>query len=218
MAGELLQCILADQPMTIKMSEVMDLDEDAFRGGVVKASCFGYLPVPVDDVRMQVIKQGGIKYDAIALQDIAAEVAENMEDDCLYLIGTGSTTAAVMTELGLDNTLLGVDVVLNKALIANDVDERQLLELLKDHRAKIIVSVIGGQGNIFGRGNQQLSAQVIRKVGVENIIIIATNEKLRALDNKPLLVDTGDIEIDRSLQGGVQVVTGYQQKTLINIK
>lgn len=218
MAGELIQGILAGQPMSLKMSEVMDLDEEAFRNGVVKASCFGYLSVPVDDVRMQVIKQGGIEYDAVALQDIAAEVVENMEDDYLYLISTGSTTAAVMDELDLDNTLLGVDVVLNKELLASDVDEKKLLECLDDYKAKIIVSAIGGQGNIFGRGNQQLSAKVIKKVGVENIIVIATNEKLRALNHKPLLVDTGDTAIDRLLRGGVQVVTGYQQKTLMNIK
>ena len=181
MAGEVLQAIISGHPMTLKMSEVMDLDEEAFRSGVVKASCFGYLSVPVDDVRMQVIKQGGIEYDAIALQDIAAEVVENMEDDCLYLIGTGSTTASIMSELGLDNTLLGVDVVLNKELLASDVDEKKLLELLDDYRAKIIVSIIGGQGNMFGRGNQQLSAQVIDKVGIDNIIVIETNEKLREL-------------------------------------
>ena len=176
------------------------------------------ISVPVDDVRMQVIKQGGIEYDAIALQDIAAEVVENMEDDYLYFISTGSTTASVMNELGLDNTLLGVDVVLNKELLASDVGEKQLLELLDGHDAKIIVSTIGGQGNIFGRGNQQLSAQVIDKVGVENITVIATNEKLRALGNKPLLVDTGDVAIDRKLQGSVQVLTGYQQKTLMSVK
>ena len=171
MAGDLLQGITSGQPMTLKMSEVMDLDEEAFRGGVVKASCFGYLSVPVDDVRMQVIKQGGTEYDAIALQDIAAEVVENMEQDRLYFISTGSTTAAVMNEMGLENTLLGVDVVLNNELIASDVDEKQCLDLLENHKGKIIVSAIGGQGNIFGRGNQQLSSQVIDKVGVENIIV-----------------------------------------------
>jgi len=218
MAGEMLQSIINGRPMTLKLSEVMDLDEDAFRSGVVKASCYGYLTVPVDDVRMQVIKQGGVEYDAIALQDIAAGVVENMEADCLYIIGTGSTTAAVMNELGLDNTLLGVDVVLNGLLIASDVDESQLLEMLNKYRAKIIVSIIGGQGYMFGRGNQQLSPQVISKVGVDNIIVIATNEKLRALNAKPLLVDTGDKELDELLQGTVSVVSGYEQKTLISVR
>lgn len=217
MAGEMLQAILEGQPMSLKMSEVMDLDEEAFRDGVVKATCFGYLSVPVDDVRMQVIKQGGVEYDAIALQDIAVDVVENMQDDCLYIISTGSTTASVMNELDLDNTLLGIDVVLNKELLASDVDEKQLLELLDDHPAKIIVSIIGGQGYMFGRGNQQLSSLVIHKVGVDNIVVIATNEKLRALNNKPVLVDTGDAELDKKFHGTVQVITGYEQKTLMTV-
>lgn len=216
-AGEILSEVLGGKPMSLNLSAVMDLDEDEFRRGVVKATSFGYLSVPVDDTRMQVIKQGGIEYNEIALQDIGAEIVENMSPDCLYIISTGSTTACVMNELSLENTLLGVDVVLNKALLASDVDEAQLLDLLEKYRAKIIVSAIGGQGYIFGRGNQQLSSQVIKKVGIENILVIATNEKLRSLDSKPLLVDTGDIALDKSLQGSIQVTTGYDQKTLMQI-
>lgn len=216
-AGQLLAEILDGKPMSLNQSAVMDLDEAAFRNGVVKANCFGYLSVPVDDIRMQVIKQGGIEYNAIALQDIGAEVVDNMETDCLYIISTGSTTACVMQELGLENTLLGVDVVLNKELIASDVDEATLLDLLDRYSAKIIVSAIGGQGYIFGRGNQQLSSQVINKVGKDNILVIATNEKLRSLNNKPLLVDTGDVALDKSLHGSIQVITGFDQKTLMQI-
>lgn len=218
MAGEMLQNILSGQPMSLKSSEVMDLDEEAFRNGVVKASCYGYLQVPIDDVRMQVIKQGGMKYDAIALQDISAEVIDNMESDCLYIIGPGSTTAAVMSELGLENTLLGVDVIMNHDLVINDADETQLLELLNQHKAKIVVTIIGGQGYIFGRGNQQISAKVINRVGIDNIIVVAANEKLRALNNKPLLVDTGDKELDKQLHGTVNVVSGYEQKTLMSVR
>ena len=217
MAGEVLSEILGGKPMSLNLSAVMDLDETAFRNGVVKAKGFGYLSVPVDDLRMQVIKQGGIEYNAIALQDIGAEIVEHMEADCLYIISTGSTTACVMQELGLENTLLGVDVILNKELLASDVNEALLLELLEKHPAKIIVSAIGGQGYIFGRGNQQLSALVIKKVGVDNILVIATNEKLRSLNNKPLLVDTGDVELDKSLHGSIQVITGYDQKTLMQV-
>ncbi len=216
-AGELLVKLVQGQPLNMQAAEVMDLDEEAFRSGQLKASCYGYLQVPKDDARMQAVKQGRVNSDALTVQDIAADVVENMEDDCLYFMGAGSTTAAVMAELGLANTLLGVDVVLKCELLASDVDEKTLLSFLADRPAKIIVTAIGGQGHVFGRGNQQFSPKVIEKVGINNIVIIATNEKLHSLQGRPLLVDTGDVELDKKLCGLKQVITGFEQRTLYKI-
>ena len=217
-AGELINLLLSGEPMSLHEARVMDLDEDAFREGQVNARCYGYLPVPVDDTRMQLIKQGGLDHHEIAVQDIAADVIETMEPDVFYLIGSGSTTAEIMNQLALENTLLGIDIVFNQELIASDVDEQGILEIINDHPAKMVVTVIGGQGHVFGRGNQQLSAKVIRQVGQENIIIVATNEKLRSLDKRPMISDTGDTELDEQLAGLYPVVTGYQQKTLYRLK
>lgn len=220
-AGELLKQIAEGHPMSLRAVEVMDLDEDAFRAGVVKASCYGYLQVPVDDTRMQVIKQGGIDNEAMALQDIASDVVENMQDDVLYLIGSGSTTAAIMDELGLENTLLGIDIVMNRELIASDVDASAMLQRLQKSPAKLVVTTIGGQGHVFGRGNQQFSPDVIRKVieqnQADNIMVVASNEKLRTLEGRPMIVDTGDTELDAELAGLVQVTTGYEQRTLYKL-
>lgn len=217
-AGELLAKLVQGRPLNVKSAEVMDLDEDAFRSGQLKASCYGYLLVPEDEARMQAMKQGGMNQESLAAQDIAADIVETMEDDVLYFIGAGSTTAVVMEELGLPNTLLGVDVVLNRELLASDVDEELLLSFLDSKPAKIIVTAIGGQGHVFGRGNQQFSPQVIEKVGSDNIIIIATAEKLYSLQGRPLLVDTGDIELDKKLSGVSQIITGYEQRTLYQVK
>jgi len=219
-AGELLNLLAAGTAMTQVAAQVMDLDEQAFRQGEVKSFCYGYLQVPVDDMRMQLIKQGGIQHEALALEDIAEEIIETMQEDVLYIIGSGSTTEAIMKQLNLKNTLLGVDVVLNHELLENDVSEQTLLTLLdaqKFNSAKIIVTVIGGQGHIFGRGNQQLSASVLKAVGLDNIIIVATNEKLRTLGQRPLIVDTGDNTVDKKLAGLHTVITGYEQKTLVQI-
>lgn len=221
-AGELVALLAQGEPLALKQAEVMDLDEDAYRAGKVSASCYGYLSVPVDDARMQAMKQGGVNHEEIALQDIASDVVENMEDEMLYFIGAGTTTAAVMDELGLKNSLLGVDVVLNRELIASDVDEAAILALLegesnKDRVAKIIVTAIGGQGHIFGRGNQQFSPTVIAKVGAVNIIVIATNEKLRSLQGRPLLLDTGSVQLDEELAGVKQIITGFEQRTLYKL-
>jgi predicted polyphosphate/ATP-dependent NAD kinase len=219
-AGELVAGLANGQLYSVKSAEVMDLDEDAFRAGQVKASCYGYMNVPVDEQRMQAMKQGGVDTEALVLQDIAADFVDNMEDDVLYLIGSGTTTAAVMASLGLDNTLLGIDAILNGELLASDLSEQQILALLDSENyisAKIVVTAIGGQGHIFGRGNQQLSPAVIRRVGSDNIMIVATRNKLRSLEGRPLRVDTGDVELDAELAGIRQIITGYEQRTLYRI-
>ncbi len=216
-AGELINLLLIGEPMSLHEAQVMDLDEDAFRDGRVKAQCYGYLSVPVDDTRMQLIKQGGLNHHDIAIQDIATDIIETMEPDIFYLIGSGSTTAEIMNQLLLENTLLGIDIVYNQQLIASDVDERTIIQTINQQPTKMVVTVIGGQGHVFGRGNQQLSAKVIRLIGQENIIIIATNEKLRSLNKRPMIADTGDTDLDKQLTGLYSVVTGYQQKTLYKL-
>ncbi len=222
-AGELINQIINNQLMSLVDVQVMDLDEQAFREGRVVAKCYGYLSVPVDDTRMQLIKQGGLNHHELAVQDIATDVIESMQPDVYYLIGSGSTTAEIMNQLDLDNTLLGIDIVRNQKLVANDVDEQMILTTIKNSPAKIIVTVIGGQGHIFGRGNQQLSVKVIESIlqqsndEKENLCIIATNEKLQSLENRPMIADTGDVLLDEKLSGLYSVITGYQQKTLYRL-
>ena len=219
-AGELVAGLIKGQLYSVKSAEVMDLDEDAFRAGQVKASCFGYMHVPVDEQRMQAMKRGGVDSESLVLEDIAADFIENMQDNVLYLMGSGTTTAAIMDAIGLDNTLLGIDAVFNNQLVASDLAEKDILLLLNDHRysvAKIVVTAIGGQGHVFGRGNQQISPAVIRRVGSDNIIIVATRNKLRSLQGRPLRVDTGDSVLDAELAGMKQIITGYEQRTLYRI-
>jgi predicted polyphosphate/ATP-dependent NAD kinase len=98
------------------------------------------------------------------------------------------------------------------------VNEKQLLELIKGKKAKIIVTVIGGQGFVFGRGNQQISPRVIHAIGKENIVIAATPAKLATLHGRPLLVDTGNTELDVELSGYIRVVTDYGRRVVYRIK
>jgi predicted polyphosphate/ATP-dependent NAD kinase len=139
-----------------------------------------------------------------------------MSEDVLYLIGPGSTTAAILENLQLPGTLLGVDALRDGEVLVNDATEQQLLELLAEHRgrAQIVVTAIGGQGHVFGRGNQQFSPAVIRQVGLDNITIVAGKGKISALQGRALLVDTNDPELDRDLCGYRRVVTGYHDEIL----
>ena len=216
-SGELVKKLIHGQLIELKEREVRDLDEDAFRKGVIKAKFYGELLVPEDEKYLQAVKSGGHQAEPLAIQDIAVEVVENFDEDILYIMGSGTTTQAIMDELGLEGTLLGVDLVRAGKLIASNVGEKKILAELEKYNGKIVVTVIGGQGHIFGRGNQQISSEVIRKVGKENIIIVATKEKLAALDKKPLLVDTGDPLLDQALSGYLRVIIAYQQSVLYRV-
>ncbi|MEL7563725.1 MAG: ATP-NAD kinase family protein [Dehalobacterium sp.] len=208
-AGKAAVKFLKNNNLAIRDAEVMDIDEELFRQGVLKAKLYGFLKVPELREYMQNVKAGGYS-EQEALGGIAAEVVSAMEDDALYIIGPGTTTRSVMSQLNLPHTLLGIDVVFNRQLMAQDVNEDYLYRLVQDNRAKIVVTVIGGQGHIFGRGNQQLSPRVIKKVGKENIIVVATKKKLVDLMPASLVVDTGDAELDQELCGYIRVITGFE--------
>jgi predicted polyphosphate/ATP-dependent NAD kinase len=217
-AGQVAVMFLEGGLTKNRVAEVMDIDEDAFRDGFVTAKLHGTLRVPEESRHVQGPKSGGIHSEKEALQGMAATVIESMADtDCYFIIGSGTTTRLIMVNLGLENTLLGVDVVREKRLVAKDVNEKQLLALIKEKDAKIVVTVIGGQGHIFGRGNQQISPSVIREVGGENIIVVASKEKLTSLRGKPLLVDTGDEELNETLSGYLKVTTGYQDYIMYRV-
>jgi predicted polyphosphate/ATP-dependent NAD kinase len=208
-AGKAVQSFLGTRPLKTREAEVMDLDEESYRAGKVNTRLYGYLRVPEFKAYMQNVKSGGYS-EKEAVAGMVAEVTETMRDDNLYIVGPGTTTRSIMERLGLTNTLIGIDVVRNRQVVANDVNEKQLFALLDKNPAKIILTVIGGQGHIFGRGNQQLSPRIIKKVGIENIIVVATKEKLISLRQAPLLVDTGDVDLDIKLCGYTRVITGFE--------
>ena len=215
-AGRVVELMITNQLVSLSDADVMDIDESLFRQGIVKAKRFGEMQVPAELRYIQAVKSGGKESDELVLQDIAADIISKMADE-LFIIGSGSTTAFLMEELALENTLLGVDAVCEQALIASDLTEPQLWQLIQPYekgRVKLVITLIGGQGHIFGRGNQQLSPRVIRAIGKENVYIIATKTKLNALQSRPLIADTGDNELDIELSGYLPVITGYNDQVL----
>lgn len=217
-AGKLVLKFLQGKVKDLRLSEVMDIDEDAFREGVVNARLYGYMKVPYDTKMVQNLKSGRATGEEAALDLVSRYIALNMEKDVLYIMGTGSTVRGVMDKLKLRNTLLGVDLVCNNQVIANDVNENTILSYLdKYSKAKIVITVIGGQGYLFGRGNQQISHRVIRKVGLDNILIIATKNKMYSLFGQSLLVDTGDEVLNSELSGYARVIVGYDESVMFKV-
>lgn len=216
-AGEIVAMLVRGELVGLREQEVRDIDEDAFRQGQVRARYYGELRVPEEGRFLQHTKSGGREVEVLVLDDIAAEIVETLEEGVFYVMGSGTTVQAVMDELGLPNTLLGVDLVKDGELVGSDLTARQLLEIIGEAPARILVTVIGGQGHIIGRGNQQLSPELLRRVGRDHLIIIATKSKLKALEGRPLIVDSGDPELDRAFAGLIRVVTGYRDAVLYRI-
>jgi predicted polyphosphate/ATP-dependent NAD kinase len=207
-ARVVMRFLYADLPL--REAEVMDVDEKAFRKGRVSSELYGYLLVPYEPHLIQANKLASPMTESELRNQaaIAIYIIETMKPDVTYVIGPGTTTRTISDLLDAKKTLLGVDLFHNKKLVVNDVNEKQILEATEGKRVQIIVTPIGGQGFIFGRGNQQISFRVIRRVGLDNIIVVATESKLRSL--KALRVDTGDPDLDAAFrERKMKVVADY---------
>lgn len=212
-AGEILKQLLSGTLVNIVERDVKDIDEDAFRNGQVRARFYGTLLVPEDSQFLQQVKNAGTERDELAQLDVAQEMIEQLHSDTLYLVGPGSTTHLFLQELGVEGSLLGVDLLLNNKLLAVDVSATQISAELEKFTGpvKMIITVIGGQGHILGRGNQQFTPEILRRIGKDNIFIVAARGKILALNGRPLLVDTNDPELDAVFGGYRPVITGYRE-------
>jgi predicted polyphosphate/ATP-dependent NAD kinase len=215
-AGELSNMYLEGKAR-LREAEVLDVDEDAYRAGRVSTRLYGTLHVPYRPLLRQNQKAPSPAAEAHQAAAIAADVVEQMQAGVAYILGPGTTTRAIAQALTVEKTLVGVDVVRDGQLTAKDVTQAKLLNLTETMPSRIIVTPIGGQGFLFGRGNQQIGPEVIRQVGRENIIVVSTANKLRALRLQPLIVDTGDAEVDEMLVGYFNIVTGYRERMVYKV-
>lgn len=216
-AGRLACLYLQGQVQSVAENEVLDIDEEQYRREIINTKLYGCLRVPCEPSYTQCRKCSSTSSEEESILAIADYVADTMEKDTYYIIGAGTTTRAVMRELELKNTLIGVDLVYNYDLVANDIYGSQILDLIGDKPAKLVVTVTGGQGFLFGRGNQQLTPEVLRRIGRENIIILAAKEKIIKLRGQPLLVDTGDAELDQYLSGYHYVICDYNETIICKV-
>ena len=216
-AGRLAYLYLTGKIQHTVEAEVLDIDEDLYRNEVISTRLYGYLNIPFEKSRVQNRKSATPMSENAAIESIAHDIIENMEKDVYYIIGAGTTLRAIMAMLGLKNTLIGVDIILNKKLVASDAYGDDILSIIRGKKAKLVITVTGGQGFLFGRGNQQITPSVIRAVGRENIIIVATKQKLYSLRGQPFLVDTSDETLDKELEGYYKVITSYRESIVCKI-
>lgn len=216
-AGQIAASFISGTLSRTKQAEVMDINEEEYRKDILSARLFGYLEIPDASQMLQSRKAASAPSESVLQRAIAADVVEQMKDEVFCLIGPGTTCRAVMEQVDLEASLLGVDLVRAGRLVGKDLNEGDILEAIGNEECRLVLTPIGGQGFLLGRGNQQISPEVLHRVGKGNFIVVATTEKLSSLRGRPLLVDTGDLELDRHLRGYYRVVTGYRETTIYKV-
>jgi len=202
----------------------MDLDEDRYRDGDWNIKLFGKALTLYEPAFVQV---GKFIVEAEGIENFIAEIADdiservNDEKDSLFILGPGGTLESIGKEIGIDKTHLGVDAVKGSVQLGKDLDQRSIMKLIEKQEKSpsyIVVSPIGGQGFFLGRGNLQIGPEVIRKVGLKNIIVVSAPQKLDRTD--ALRVDTGDHSLDEEFREmkSMKVLTGYRTYRLKKIR
>jgi len=216
-AGYIIMRYLWEE-LPLTCTEVIDIDEAAIKQDQFNLALYGYALTPSISQGLQGSKSQSLVTidEAEAQKSIAKRIVEEMQPDTIYILGPGTTVQTISQDLGSKKTLFGVDIVKDRKMIAEDVDEKQILEKIRGKEAKIILSPIGRQGFLLGRGNQQISPKVLREVGFENLIVIATPEKLTTFEF--LHIDTGDKELDAELGGRwIRIITSYHEEIVVKI-
>ncbi len=216
-AAQMVDAFLEGSDVT--EAEVLDIDEAAFREDRLASRLHGYLLVPEVRQSLQPGKAASSVGRAVAhsKQEIATYVVEAMDPETLYLLGPGTTLKAIADELGVVKTFLGVDAVRTGVLVGKDLNERGILDLVESQaKIKAVVTPIGGNGFILGRGSKQLTPKVIRQVGVKNIMVVGTRDKVSRLEC--LRVDSGDLELDEMFRGYLRVTVGYGEAMLMEVR
>jgi predicted polyphosphate/ATP-dependent NAD kinase len=218
-AADIVQAVVEKSAQTMDF-EIMDVDEEAMRNDRLSISLYGFLKGPFVPMRLLGSKQ--VSPETLDEHEnqmaVARFIVEEMDPKATYILGPGTTVKCVADLLGVEKTLLGVDIYHNKTVM-KDVNEKRILSEIKDWRNTwIVLSPIGRQGMLLGRGNQQISSEIIKKVGKERIIVAATRSKIQGIEGDVLRVDTGDAEVDEMLRGYIKVAIDYREWRLMEVR
>jgi predicted polyphosphate/ATP-dependent NAD kinase len=201
----------------IKEKEVVDINEEKYREGILESKLYGYLLTPFYPEYSQFSKMGSPNSDINNQERIAKKIIEDLKKNILYILGPGSTVKTIEDKLELEGSLLGVDLLKNRKLVGRDVNEEQILKCIKKKKFKIIVSPIGRQGFVFGRGNLQITPEILKNLSSQDIIVICTKFKLQNIPNQILRIDTRDPKTDKKLKGLYKVIVDYDEIKICNV-
>ncbi len=217
-AGEIAASFAVGEIKRTRSAEVMDINEEEYRQERLGARLWGYMKIPDSRRLLQGLKAGSSVAESVVQEGIAEYfIRKKMQNDVAYLIGAGTTCRPLPEKMGHKGSLLGVDLIENGELLGKDLSEKEILQLGAQKKLHLILTPVGGQGFLLGRGNQQISAEVLRMVDKSCITIFATKDKLCNLRGAPLLIDTGNREMNKLMSGYYRVITGFGEESVYKV-
>ena len=208
--------------LLLARTEVMDLDEEVYRQGRWSVRMYGEAMMPASPRWMQGAK---MRVQAAEEEDVLEALGDHINEvlvadsERLVIWGSGGTLRTIAEGLGFEPTLLGIDATLGEEQIGTDLNEESLLDLISNHKGDctLLVSPMGGQGFLLGRGNLQLSPEVLRAIGIDAVLGVVTPAKM--LTVAQLRIDTGDTELDAEFQAKkyLKVLQGYRTTRLLRV-
>ena len=219
-AAEVLSAWL-DGDLLLASTEVLDLDEERYRQGEWVVQLYAEAMTPASPRWMQGSKQ---RIEASGEEDTTEGLADHIRElvvseDGLVIWGAGGTLRAIAEMNGFQPTNLGIDATLGNEQVGTDLDETGLLEILSSHTGPVtlLLSPMGGQGFLIGRGNLQLSPEVLRAIGIDNILGVVTPAKL--LTVRRLRIETGDANLDAEFAAKryMKVLQGYRTTRVLPV-
>ncbi len=201
-AASLFNSIISGDKYESIYGDVDDIDEEEFRRGKLSVKLYGKLRIPLSP---DIILNSKAEYSTPSIYDIAEYICDTMDSEIYYIIGPGTTCKEILKNMNIDTNLLGFDMIRGGKLLSMDMDEETIYKNMVPGRTKMIISPIGGQGFILGRGTKQISGRIIKGIGFDNIIVISSEEKINNLKYLYIDIDTGDIKIPKY----IRILTGY---------
>ena len=219
-AAEVLSAWL-EGDLLLSSTEVLDLDEDLYRQGKWVVRLYAEAITPASPRWMQGSK---MRVEASGeeeiIQGLADHVRETLIDDRMMIVwGSGGTLRTIGGILGFELNTLGIDITVGRDIIGSDLNENEILSALKEHQGDVmlLLSPMGGQGFLIGRGNLQLSPDVLKIIGVNRVLGIVTPAKMLTL--RSLRIETGDSEMDQRFSDKkyLKVLQGYRTTRVLKV-
>ena len=207
--------------LLVSSTEVLDLDEELYRKGKWVVRLYAEAFSPNSPRWMQGSKE---LIQTESEEEIIIGLSDHIEESIaeeghLVIWGSGGTLREIGANIGFELTTLGIDATRGSEQVGTDLDESGLIELLDSHDGPVtlLLSPMGGQGFLIGRGNLQLSPTVLSSIGIDNILGVVTPAKL--LTVRALRIETGDESLDQEFASKryMKVLQGYRTTRILPV-
>jgi|TARA_B100000959_G_scaffold108906_1_gene114816 predicted polyphosphate/ATP-dependent NAD kinase len=207
--------------LLVSSTEVLDLDEELYRKGKWVVRLYAEAFSPNSPRWMQGSKELiQTESEEEIIIGLSNHIEESIVDEGhLVIWGSGGTLREIGGNIGFELTTLGIDATIGSEKVGTDLAESGIIEILDSHDGPVtlLLSPMGGQGFLIGRGNLQLSPSVLSSIGIDNIMGVVTPAKL--LTVRALRIETGDDSLDQEFASKryMKVLQGYRTTRILPV-